>query len=673
VARSWAGMTAGALFCLLVSGPPAGAATESTKHSIDAMRERINAGTVGIVAGGLGGTYIRIAAELASVLDNGDTLRVLPLVGKGSVQNIADILFLKGIDVGIVQSDVLAYIKRERLYPGAEKSIQYIAKLYNEEVHVLAGKGIAQIGDLAGKKVNFDGRNSGTAMTASLVLGRLKTEVEPVYDDQALALDKLRRGEIAALVYVTGKPASLFRDIKPEEGLHFLALPLDAGLLDTYLPSQLGHGDYPALVPEGAAVDTVAVGAVMAVYNWAPRTDRYAKVARFVDAFFEKFPALLEPSRHPKWKEVNLAAEVPDWTRFPAADEWLKRSVSVTSGSDPLARDFMTFIDQSGRSMTKASLADREALFREFLRWQQNRAPGKQAEPPPSAAPPRPQPAAIPSPAAPSGGTPPAPQTPVVVPPPANAEPGAGASAATSTQLAALAMPISRNALRAEEPEMVMLTGGTFAMGSGEDPSEKPIHYVTIAPFAISKYPITMRQWRECVAARACVFDPSGDDNLPMTNVSWADAQQFTRWLSQATGKPYRLPSEAEWEYAARGNTETKFWWGNHIAVRMANCLGCGEPYDAHQPLKVGSFVPNSFGLYDMGGGVAQWVADCYHKDYRGAPPDGSAWLDGDCSAHILRGGSWRNDPSYVRPASRDKYDASVRYPTHGFRVVYAQ
>jgi uncharacterized protein len=363
---------------LLATPPPADAATQSTTRSIEAMRERINAGTVGIVSGGLNGTYIRIAAELAAVLDDGDTLRVLPLVGKGSVQNIADILFLKGIDIGIVQSDVLAYIKRERLYPGADKSIQYIAKLYNEEFHILAGKDIARVEDLAGKKVNFDVANSGTAMTASLVFDRLKTTVEPVHDDQALALDKLRRGEIAALAYVAGKPASLFRDLKPEEGLHFLALPLDPALLETYLPAQFSHADYPTLVPEGSVVDTLAVGAVMAVYNWAPGSDRYRKVARFVDAFFDKFPALLEPSRHPKWKEVNLAAQVPDWTRFAPAESWLKRSVAATSGSTPLQRDFTAFLDQSGRAGFNGSPGDREALFQEFLRWQQNRTRPKQ-------------------------------------------------------------------------------------------------------------------------------------------------------------------------------------------------------------------------------------------------------------------------------------------------------
>jgi TRAP transporter TAXI family solute receptor len=379
VERFWLKLATGAIVSLLLAGAlPGDAAEQSTRRTINAMREQINAGTVGIVSGGINGTYIRIAAELASVLDNGDTLRVLPLVGKGSVQNIADILFLKGVDIGIVQSDVLAYIKRERLYPGADKSIQYITKLYNEEVHILAGKGIASIADLGGKKVNFDVANSGTAITASLIFERLKTPIEPVYNDQALALDKLRRGEIAALVYVAGKPASLFRDAKVEEGLHLLALPLDPALLETYLPSQISHADYPMLVPEGDTVDTVAVGAVMAVYNWAPGSDRYRKVARFVDAFFEKFPALLEPSRHPKWKEVNLAAQVPDWTRFAPAENWLRRSVVATGGSSPLQRDFMAFLDQSGRAGASGSAADREALFQEFVRWQQNRGLRKQ-------------------------------------------------------------------------------------------------------------------------------------------------------------------------------------------------------------------------------------------------------------------------------------------------------
>ena len=157
---------------------------------------------------------------------------------------------------------------------------------------------------------------------------------------------------------------------------------------------------------------------------------------------------------------------------------------------------------------------------------------------------------------------------------------------------------------------------------------------------------------------------------MPVTNVSWVDAKQFVTWLAQATHKNYRLPTEAEWEYAARGGTQTKFWWGDQFHPGMASCKHCSEGSVDEQLMKVGSFQPNRFGLYDMGGTVDQWVEDCWHKNYQGAPLDGSAWSDGDCTSHVIRSGSWRNDASYVRPANRDHYDTGVRYQTHGFRVA---
>jgi len=209
-------------------------------------------------------------------------------------------------------------------------------------------------------------------------------------------------------------------------------------------------------------------------------------------------------------------------------------------------------------------------------------------------------------------------------------------------------------------------------MGSDDDPSEKPTHRVTIKPFAISKFPVTVREWNACVAAKSCSYVATGKEDAAVANLSWTDAQQFVEWLSKVTQKPFRLPSEAEWEYAARGGTRTKFWWGDQLQADMANCKGCNQPYDTSQPLKVGSFKPNSFGLYDMGGNIDQWVADCWHKNYQGAPTDGSAWVDNDCLSHIIRSGSWKNDPSYVRPSSRDHYDTSVRYPTHGFRIAHS-
>jgi formylglycine-generating enzyme required for sulfatase activity/class 3 adenylate cyclase len=219
-------------------------------------------------------------------------------------------------------------------------------------------------------------------------------------------------------------------------------------------------------------------------------------------------------------------------------------------------------------------------------------------------------------------------------------------------------------------PEMIPIPGNSFAMGSNDDSSERPIHRVTIKPFAIGKFPVTVREWNQCVAAKACSYVATGKEEAPVTNISWDDTQEFIRWLSQVSQRMFRLPSEAEWEYAARGGTQTKYWWGDQPQPDMANCKGCGGVYDPSQPLKVGSFRANPLGLYDMGGSVDQWVQDCWHKDYQGVPSDGSAWLDKTCASRVIRSGSWRNDQSYVRPASRQGYDAGVRYPTHGFRVA---
>lgn len=278
-----------------------------------------SAGAIGVISGGIDGTYVRIAADLMAVLDDGDRMRVLPILGRGSVQNVADIVGLRGVDVGIVQSDVLAYFRRERLLPGVERKLQYIAKLYDEEVHILARQGIARVQELAGQAVNFDLRGSGTAMTASVLFSELGVSVRPTHDDQATAVEKLKRGEIAGLVFVTGKPARLFSGLGAGAGLHLLPIPLSPALLETYLPARLDHHDYPALVPDGAGVDTVAVGAVMATYSWQPGSERYAQVERFVGALADRFAQFLQPPRHPKWRDVNLTAQVPGWTRFPPA------------------------------------------------------------------------------------------------------------------------------------------------------------------------------------------------------------------------------------------------------------------------------------------------------------------------------------------------------------------
>ena len=304
------------------------AAAAAAQQAADYRRE-INQGTVGIISGGATGTYIRIAADLASVLDRGNELRVLAIVGKGSVQNIDDILYLRGIDIGIVQSDVFAFVKKQQKHPTIDERIRFITKLYNEEFHLLANREIASIEDLAGKKVNFDVSGSGTNMTASVVFDLLGLDVEPTTFDQALALEKVRTGEIAAMVYVAGKPATLFSSVQASDPVHFLEVPLGPEILETYLPSRLRNEDYPQIVAAGSDVPTLAVGAVMAVYNWPSGHPRENKVTRLIDSFFDRFAEFQKPPRHPKWREVSLSATVPGWTRFPPAEAWLRRNAGT--------------------------------------------------------------------------------------------------------------------------------------------------------------------------------------------------------------------------------------------------------------------------------------------------------------------------------------------------------
>jgi formylglycine-generating enzyme required for sulfatase activity len=224
-------------------------------------------------------------------------------------------------------------------------------------------------------------------------------------------------------------------------------------------------------------------------------------------------------------------------------------------------------------------------------------------------------------------------------------------------------------------PVLVALPAGSFTMGSNTgDPSEKPPHKVTInTPFAIGKYEVTVEQWNACVAAGGCprdASDPNLDKNTPVRDVSWDDAQKYVKWLGTTTGKPYRLPTEAEWEYAARGGTTTPYWWGNKMKNGTANCKACGQPWHQEGPEKVGSFSPNPYGLYDMNGSVWEWVSDCWHNNYKKAPENGSSWNEASCRTRVIRGGSWREDASYMTSTTRFKYDASVRYSQNGFRVA---
>ncbi|HEX2115904.1 MAG TPA: SUMF1/EgtB/PvdO family nonheme iron enzyme, partial [Alphaproteobacteria bacterium] len=223
-------------------------------------------------------------------------------------------------------------------------------------------------------------------------------------------------------------------------------------------------------------------------------------------------------------------------------------------------------------------------------------------------------------------------------------------------------------------PMMVRIPAGSFLMGQASgDPSAAPQRRVSIRAFAIGQHPVTVAEWKACVADGGCSFTPrmtNAQDRTPVYNISWDDAQMFVRWLSQKTGKKYRLPTEAEWEYGARANTSTRYWWGENVGTMLANCADCGGAQDSRTPLPVGSFKANAFGLYDVHGGVAQWVADCWAPNYAQAPTDGSAHDQKNCQKRVLRGWSFRNERADITASARNNYDASVRYIAHGFRVA---
>jgi formylglycine-generating enzyme required for sulfatase activity len=228
-----------------------------------------------------------------------------------------------------------------------------------------------------------------------------------------------------------------------------------------------------------------------------------------------------------------------------------------------------------------------------------------------------------------------------------------------------------------ECPTLVLIPAGVFNMGSTEMfPFEAPVHQVTIREaFYLGQREVTFAEWDACVADGGCTYTPPRQsatrDVLPVTNVDWNDAHQYVSWLSKKTGKTYRLPSESEWEYAARAGGTTTYPWGAALEINKSNCSGCNDRKNS-STVPTGSYPPNGFGLYDMAGNAAEWVEDCWHDTYKSAPTDGSAWTKSQCQERVLRGGSFNNDPRYLRSASRFKYDFDVRYYTNGFRVARA-
>ena len=384
LSASWA-MRLAVLFLTTIVGlalPPAQA--QKIPKSLEeggsdaAQRDKKNNWTVGVAGGQLSGTYMTFANELAEVLDDGDNLRVIPIVTYGAASNMDDLLYLRQIDVAVTQADVFEYFRTQRKISNLPSRVNYIVRLPVSEVHLLARTDIKTIEDLRGKKVSFGPAGSASSLTGTIIFQRLGVQVEQALVDNPTALQKLKSGEISGLVRVIGKPIDFFAKIPANSGVHFVPIPFSKTFADYYTLGELTSKEYPNLVPEeGQPTDTIAVPAVLAVYNWQKGSDRYRRVERFTEAFFTKWDKFREPPRHPKWRDVNLAATVPGWTRWSVSEDMLRR-LRVRDVAEPQvgATEFSAFLKSKGPALAPLTQEQREGIFLEFLEWQKQRNRG---------------------------------------------------------------------------------------------------------------------------------------------------------------------------------------------------------------------------------------------------------------------------------------------------------
>jgi uncharacterized protein len=362
---------------------------QAAANSYEEKKRQANDIAVSLVVSGLSCTCARFAEDIRNVVNDlsPDGIRVLPVLGVGGLQNVNDVLLLKNIDMGVVDEDNLRLLKNKDpvLYANLEQRVQFITKLYNSEFHVLARDDIKSYDDLRGKKVNFNLKDSQTEVTADTVFNSLNIPVQRAYFDNDEAIKRLIAGDISAMIVLTGAPQAALVKLTKEDGVHFLPLDQDSlpghdlhDLFANYLPAEITHELYPNLVPEGAAVPTIANRALLVTYAWPENSDKYKKVAKFVDAFFGKIDQFNNSARHPKWREVNLAADMPGWVRFKPAADWLAAHHNQAVAASPadsraglspseLRQAFDKFMETYASAGGKVLTAkDREMLFARF-------------------------------------------------------------------------------------------------------------------------------------------------------------------------------------------------------------------------------------------------------------------------------------------------------------------
>jgi TRAP-type uncharacterized transport system substrate-binding protein len=289
-------------------------------------REAMNAWTVGLAGGLLEGAPIRLATEMARVVDDGPNLHVLPIVTRGATENLNSLLYLRGVDMAIINSDALEEYRIQA--PHVQRKITYLLNLFHAELHVFVRPEIQSLQDLAGKKVNFNTQGTAAAYSGPLIFGRLGINVDKTFIPHQVALQQMRSGEMAAVVFITSKPIEPFLKAKWGPGFKFLPVEYGSKFEDYYLPTVLEANEYPDLIPKGERISTIAVPTALVSFNWPAASNRYQRVARFVDYLFSRVDRLQGPGFDAKWKAINLAATVPGLSRFQAAQEWLDRDVA---------------------------------------------------------------------------------------------------------------------------------------------------------------------------------------------------------------------------------------------------------------------------------------------------------------------------------------------------------
>src|SRR4029078_12013495 len=347
------------------SNPQEVPAPVQTVRPREASREKLNGNLITIMAGSPSGTELTIAHDIAEVLDDENQFRIVPMVGTGAAHGIKDVLYLRGVDMGITYASLLKYYARTgELGPDFIDQVVYVAKLFNEEIHILVRERVADIAALKGQPVNLGEAGSGSDMIGHLLLETLGVNVDERHYGDADAIAKLKSGELAGVVMIGVKPLPVAKDLADLKGMKLLSVPYGPTLEADYYPTTLTHEDYPSLIGDGQTVDTVVVCAVLIAFNWDKDSERYKRVARFVNAFFGKFDAFLAEPRHPKWHEVNFAATLEGWHRSPASQAWIDRAKASTVVASRDARDtpskksFDAFLAQTAKAGTQTNDAE---------------------------------------------------------------------------------------------------------------------------------------------------------------------------------------------------------------------------------------------------------------------------------------------------------------------------